>query len=56
MSSNLNDMAILNINNVNYCRIITGINKSEAVNLSQNTDKMGHHKMVNFRFSYIKSA
>ena len=55
-SSNLNDMAILNINNVDYCRIITGINKSEAVNLSQNTDKMGHHKIVNFCFSYVKNG
>ena len=38
MSINLNDIAIRNIRGVNYCRVINGISKSEAVNLLQNAD------------------
>ena len=34
----LSDIAILKIKNVNYCFIITGISKSEAINLLQNID------------------
>ena len=38
MSMNYYDIAILNIISVNYCCIISGISKSEAINLIQNTD------------------
>ena len=36
MSMNLSDSAILNIKSVNYCCIISGISKSEPINLMQN--------------------
>ena len=38
MSSNLNDIAILNICSVDYCCAINGIDKREAMNLLQNAD------------------
>ena len=38
MSTNLNDIAILNINGADYHCIISGINKSEAINLLRNAD------------------
>ena len=38
MSINLNDIAILNINGIDFPCIINGISKSEAVNLLQNVD------------------
>ena len=38
MSMNLSNIYILNIKNVDYRCIISGINKSEAINLLQNTD------------------
>ena len=38
MSMNYCGIAILNIISVNYCCIISGISKSEAINLMQNTD------------------
>ena len=38
MSINLIDIAILNIKNSDYCCIIPGINKSEAIILLQNLD------------------
>ena len=38
MSMNLSDIAILNIKDSNYRCIISGISKSEALNLKQNTD------------------
>ena len=38
MSKNLNEIYILNINDVDYCCIISQINKSEAINLSQNAN------------------
>ena len=38
MSTNLNDFAILNIKSADYCCIISGISKSGAINLMQNTD------------------
>ena len=40
MSMNLNDIAILNIKGSNYCCIISGISKTEAINLMQNLDLM----------------
>ena len=44
MSMNLADIYILNIKNVDYCCIIKGISKNEAIKLLQNidwTDKSG---------------
>ena len=38
MSRNLSDIAILNIKDADYCCIISRINKSEDINLMQNTD------------------
>ena len=38
MSINLSDIAILNIKNADYCCIISGISKNEAINLMQNAD------------------
>ena len=38
MSMNLSNIYILNIENVDYCCIINGICKSEAVKLLQNID------------------
>ena len=38
MSMNLSDIAILNIKSADYRCIISGISKSEAINLMQNTD------------------
>ena len=38
MSMNLSDIAILNIKSADYCCIISGISKSEAISLMQNID------------------
>ena len=38
MSMNLSNIAIINIQGVDYCCIIDGISKSEAINLMQNID------------------
>ena len=38
MSMNLSDIAILNIVGADYCCIISGISKSEAIKLIQNID------------------
>ena len=38
MSMNHRDIAILKIKNVDYCCIITGISKSEVINLLQNNN------------------
>ena len=38
MSMSLSDIAILSIKSADYCCIISGISKSEAINLMQNTD------------------
>ena len=38
MSMNPSNIAILNIRGVDYCCIINGISKNEAVNLLQNAD------------------
>ena len=35
---NLCGIAILKVKSVDYCWIISGISKSEAINLMQNTD------------------
>ena len=35
MFMNLSDIAILNIKSADYCCIISGISKSEAINLMQ---------------------
>ena len=44
---NLSNIAILNIKSPDYCRIINGISKNEAINLMQNaglTKKVEHYK------------
>ena len=38
MSMNLSDIVILKIRNADYCCIITGSSKNEAIKLLQNTD------------------
>ena len=38
MSMNLSDIAILNMKSADYCCIISGISKNEAINLMQNAD------------------
>ena len=38
ISMNLSDIAILNIQCADYCFIISGISKSEAIKLMQNVD------------------
>ena len=38
VSMNLSDIAILIIKGSDYCCVISGISKSEAINLMQNTD------------------
>ena len=48
ISMNLTDFAILNIKRPDYCCIISGISKSEAVNLMQNTNliRKGEHYKI----------
>ena len=47
--TDLNDIATLNINDVNDCCIISGISECETVNLLKNVNltdkKMGHYKV-----------
>ena len=53
---NLGKIAILNINGIDYC-CISGISKSEAVNLMQNIDsseKVEHETFMKNLLSYIK--
>ena len=38
MSMNVSDIAILNIKSANYCCIISGISKNEAINVKQNAN------------------
>ena len=38
MSMDLRDIAALNIKGFDYCFILSGISKSEAINLMQNID------------------
>ena len=38
MSINLSNIVVLNIESADYCCIVSGINKSEAINLLQNID------------------
>ena len=44
MSMNLSDIANLNIHGVDYRRIVSGISKSEAINLMQNINLTEHYK------------
>ena len=59
MFMNLSDIAILNIKSANYCCIISGISKSEAINLMQdmglNEKKQNIVKQKNL-LSYIKKG
>ena len=56
MSMNFSDIAILNIYDGDCCCIISGISKSEAINLMQNVDLTGKsgtlQKKNNFFFIY----
>ena len=38
MSMNISDITVLNIKGADYCCIISGISKSEGINLMQNID------------------
>ena len=46
MSRNLRNIAILNIRGYNYCCIISGISKTEAINFMQNTDLTEKNKTL----------
>ena len=49
---NLSDIAILNIKGSDYCCIIVGISRREAVNLLQNIDstkKVEHYKLKKYK-------
>ena len=50
MSMSLSDITILNIKNADYCCIISGISKNEAINLMQNTNLTG--TIENIKFFY----
>ena len=52
---NLSDAAILKIKNTDYCCIITGISKSEAINLMQNIDLTEKSKTLYKKINKIKS-
>ena len=49
MSMNLSEIAVLNINGADYGRIITGISKSETINLMQNIDLNIEYRMSNVK-------
>ena len=51
VSVNISNIAILNINGVNYCCIINRISKSEAVNLLQKADL----RKIAERYKYVKN-
>ena len=46
MPINIDDIAILNIRGVFYCCIITGISKSDAVNLQQNANLTEGRRLI----------
>ena len=46
MSMNFSDIASLNIKSSDYCCIISGISKSEAINLMQSIDLTGKSKKL----------
>ena len=52
---NLSDAAILKIKNTDYRCIITGISKSEAINLMQNIDLTEKSKTLYKKINKIKS-
>ena len=57
MSINLNDIAISNLKNSDYCCIISSIIKNEAIKLLQNvnlTEKVENWKNISNLFSYMK--
>ena len=53
MSINLNDIAISNIHGIDYCCIISGTSKSEAVNLLQKKWSIVGYK---FSLEYVKDG
>ena len=57
MSINLSNIAVLNINGVDYCCVIKGISKSEVINLLQKADlneKRGTLQNIIFFIMYKK--
>ena len=50
---NLSDIAILNIKGANYCCIVSGISKSEAISLMQKWLDIVKHKSLS---SHIKMS
>ena len=46
MSTNLSDIAILNIKGSGYCCIISLISKTEAINVMQNADLIGKRNII----------
>ena len=46
MSINLSDIAILSIKSADYCCIISGISKNEAIKLMQNADLTGKSRTL----------
>ena len=46
MSINPNDIAISNIQDVDYCCVINGIGKSDAMNALQNADLTGKKEIL----------
>ena len=56
MSMNLSEIAVLNINGADYGRIITGISKSETINVMQNIDLNIEYRMSNVKSYGGKAA
>ena len=56
MSMNLRDIAILNFKGADYCCIISGITKSEAINLMKNFDLAEKSRILKYKnlLSHIK--
>ena len=58
MSMHLSDIAILSIKSTDYCCIISGISKSDAINVMQNidlTEKAEHYKTSKLIITYKMS-
>ena len=53
---NLCDIAILNVNGADYCCIISGITKSEAINLMKNFDLAEKSRILKYKnlLSHLK--
>ena len=49
MDMNLTNIALLIIKKANYCCIISGISKSETINVLQNIDLTGKKRNINYK-------